>query len=551
MMPDKDRRMKQSVSRAPKLIWMITLLGLGGGIIMLGIIYWTLIRIHDQREELDIFRADMAHLITSLDTYLSQGREDIGHMLRGEFKSQYNALWVKKLEELISSQKSSKEAQHADIRDILGQFELRFHIAADLRDKTAHWNDRHSTFVSVFPAVRKAVESSLSKMRGAIMGIEGRQRLQRAVQIREYRKSPGEIADVLACAIIANIGRDTDIFTVKTELADLALLYERLVGEDQIDNLVDLKDNRFKPTLDRLRRGILNLERRTASDLTVSMLDDFEQNIFGAGFEFDHVHQTIIPRRDGLYMLCREKLLLDQDWEVLQRQMTGIFDEIRIIRGNLVFRADAIADQTAKSAENALNKAWQSMVWIWLASMSVFLFLSVKIARNIRHQIQAIEETNENLKIEIHERGRMEDALRHSQEALEKAKQELEIRVEERTRELQEANARLKIEIEEKQRAEEGLRAQGKELSKALEAARKARQIAESERDRSEKMLTEATEYQRRLEILLSDATAREKRMIELKSEVNDLLKRMGEEIKYEAPLKVEKFLSGGIRITH
>lgn len=178
--------------------------------------------------------------------------------------------------------------------------------------------------------------------------------------------------------------------------------------------------------------------------------------------------------------------------------------------------------------------------------MVVFLTLSARIARAIKNQITAIETTNRDLKNEIVERQRAENALRDSEEALRKAKSELEIRVEERTFELKKANERLEGEVAERKRAEEKLRRRSQELATALKTTRKARKLAEKERDKSRKMLAEVSESKHRLEVLISDATAREKRMVELKNEVNELSGILGREPKYEAPFQVDEFLSTG-----
>jgi hypothetical protein len=138
----------------------------------------------------------------------------------------------------------------------------------------------------------------------------------------------------------------------------------------------------------------------------------------------------------------------------------------------------------------------------------------------------------------------MEAALRQSEEALRGSKDDLEMRVEERTSEMIEANHLLAKEVAERKRAEDQLRNRGEELSTALQAARRSREVAEAERDKSRHMLAEVTESKRRLEILISDATAREMVMVGLKREVNGLLAELGREIKYLAPQKVDQIRS-------
>jgi len=258
----------------------------------------------------------------------------------------------------------------------------------------------------------------------------------------------------------------------------------------------------------------------------------------------DNIHQTIIPGQDGLYLLIRKKLLLETQRENLRLRSDRLLAAVSDARRGLVGTAEDIAHQTAGGAENALENSWKTMLTVWLVFFLTFLILSVKITQDVRRQIKAIETTNENLTAEIDERQKVEAALRQSEDDLRKAKDELEMRVEERTCEIKDANQQLAKEITERKRAEAKLRRRGQELSKALNITRKARQIAESERDRSGKMLAEVTESKRRLEILTSDATTREERMVSLKREVNTLLKRLGRDLKYSAPQKVDAFLS-------
>jgi len=67
------------------------------------------------------------------------------------------------------------------------------------------------------------------------------------------------------------------------------------------------------------------------------------------------------------------------------------------------------------------------------------------------------------------------------------------------------------------------------------------RKAAEDELKRHTLELAEA---KARLEVLVSDTTSRERRMLELKQEVNRLLRELGREGKYRAPLQTEDFLS-------
>ena len=49
------------------------------------------------------------------------------------------------------------------------------------------------------------------------------------------------------------------------------------------------------------------------------------------------------------------------------------------------------------------------------------------------------------------------------------------------------------------------------------------------------------SEANQRLEVLVSGTTEREKKMVVLKQEVNELLIRSGQRLKYEAPQKIKE----------
>ncbi len=541
-----DLTVKQGGLSATKLVWIITLLGLGAGILMLGIVYWTIWKIQSEREKLDAFQAELAHMVTTLDTYLEQGRYDIDQLLSQEKRYTDNGQWVDDLAELTSGDDLTVVTGNADIRKVLNQLDKPVSDLKKLRMVSSNWYTQAEQLDAVLPVVRQKLEKSLNRLETTIIGTEGRQRLGRAILIRQYRQSTGKQANELAHKIIGGMGRGSEIVTIKTELADLVLLCERLLGEDQVDDLADLKDNDFKATLDRLRRGINHLghTKTTQKDFPVSLLEGLATDIFGRGFAVDNIHQTIIPGQDGLYLLIRKKLLLAVQRDKLRLRSDRLLNAVHDARRGLVGTAEDIAHKTAGGAESVLENSWKTMLMVWLALFLTFLILSVRITQDVRRQIKAIESTNENLTAEIDERQKVEAALRQSEEALRKAKDELEMRVEERTCEIKDANQQLAKEITERKSAEAKLRRRGQELSKALNITRKARQIAESERDRSGKMLAEVTEAKRRLEILTSDATTREKRMVSLKREVNTLLRRLGRDSKYGAPQKVDVFLS-------
>jgi hypothetical protein len=530
------------------LVLVVTFLGFGACAVMWGIVTWALSNIRSEREDLDTLQSHMARMVTALDDYQIQGRDTVTAFLDNKKTERTDVHSVAELKQLVHRYKTMGATREHGVDVILRKLESQLETVEENRIRCRVWNKEHARLEAKFLVVRSRVRETIAQMRNAIITTEGRVRLARALQIRNFRAEKNKGMQKVAAEIIDGMAHGADISLAKTELADLALLTERLLAEEEFDNLVDLKDNEFKSTLDRLERSFDSLKIRFPSlfELVTALLEDFKLALFGLGYKVDAAEQTIMAGKDGLYGCCKARLALSQEREALKTDVILIFDALGSIRQKLVVQVEAHANETAAGAEQALGNAWRTMLIVGAISMIFFLLLSARIAKTLRMQIAAIEETNENLKKEIFERERIEKALRQREDELQAAKNNLEVRVEERTVDLQRANAHLEKEIQEKKRAEKQLRIRGKALSEALSTAKKAKKTAEEERDRSEKMLAEVTEANRRAEILISDASAREARMIDLKREVNNLLKQQGDSPKYMAPGQVDAFLKSG-----
>jgi signal transduction histidine kinase/ActR/RegA family two-component response regulator len=457
-------------TKAKKLVWTVTLLGLCAGLAMLGIVSLTLSDIRSEREKLDAFQVEMTRMVTSLDPYLNDGQKEMTGLLRKGPEQIVSSEWLSSLTDFITDNKKQDIVKTEDFLAVLDEFDGILSGLKKTREKCLRWREKQAMLSKDFPDARKAVASSLSGLHSQVSSVEGLMRMGNAVQIRKYRNSEKEQATKIAGQIIDNISRGTDIPIIKAELADLSLLSERLVGEAQVDNLADLKDNQFKPTLHRLRHGLRSFKKANLlkSDLDKELLNDIETALFGRGFHVDTNHQTIVLGNGGLYNLCKEKLFLIDEQAKLNEQVNQHFDKFRTARENLVVKVEAFANQTASNAEKFLGHAWKTMLLVWIVSTSLFLILSARIARSLTRQVRAVEVTNNNLEKEIIERQRAENALVQSREMLRKTNEELEERVEARTKELKKANTLLEKEVVERKEAEEKHRTISKELSEGL-----------------------------------------------------------------------------------
>ena len=451
---------KTDRSSVKKLVWTVAFLGVVVGLIMLGIVFMTLSDIRTERENLDSIQAEMTHLLTSLDPHLTQGREELRTLLNGQGTGDVAGQWTMRLTSIVNDYTKRDIAGDPAIKTALNDFKDKVTTLKDIWRQCLLWADNYSTVIVAFPATQKAADSSLRDLYATTSSIEGRQRLDHAIEIQRYLKGEEKEKGRLARKIITEMSDITRIPTIKTELADLSLLLERLLSESHIDNLADLKDNKFKSTLDRLRRGFTNLRLSQQPSIVANedLLRNVEIALFGQGYQIDSIHQTIVPGYGGLYSLCKDRLTLRAEGENLRVDISQLFENLKAEKQQLAKSLENFATKIAGSAEKALGVAWRNMLAVWLFSTIVFLALTARIARTVTQQVKAIGTANQDLKNEVYERKRAEKAVRKSEEKLRKANDELEDRVEKRTAELKNANDMLGEEVEERKQVEQALR---------------------------------------------------------------------------------------------
>jgi hypothetical protein len=82
---------------------------------------------------------------------------------------------------------------------------------------------------------------------------EGRRRLRLAIEFKARQTAQGEEAARLSLMLTDHAQQETHgLVDFRTDLADLARIVELFNAEENVDDLVDLKDNMLRPALDRI-----------------------------------------------------------------------------------------------------------------------------------------------------------------------------------------------------------------------------------------------------------------------------------------------------------
>jgi PAS domain S-box-containing protein len=232
-------------------------------------------------------------------------------------------------------------------------------------------------------------------LRGAVETLEGRQRLQEAIQFKRWQAASGEEAAHLAQIILADQGRKQNRGTVDLdrELAEVDSLVELLGGEEQQDNLPNLKDNKLTPALERLSHDIDQLMESQPDNglLTTGAIERLAATLFGEGYTKDQAHQTIRPGTGGLYSLRQEILRLRSERDKLNHERSNLGHEIDAVVGAFMKSARAQSESLAGEVERDLTSSWRRMMIAGVCFSTLFVWLSWLISRAIQGQVGVIE----------------------------------------------------------------------------------------------------------------------------------------------------------------
>jgi signal transduction histidine kinase/DNA-binding response OmpR family regulator len=378
---------------AGRQVWMLAGLGLLGGAVALGIFGWTLRSVERDREEIDRIQSELTALVATAEIGLARVDAELTDLLAGAEPGDLEDDPLSQLENAIGGVRW--ETPDDAIGAKLARLEEELGGLHRLRDRARAWSRSSAEGREELAAARAAADAALHRIRASVASSEGRKRLKRVVAVRRYRAARGQAAAALADEIIAGVESSASMTAINNELADLALLSEKLAGEIQGDQLADLKDNRFTSSLSRLRRELKKLGGDAGgAPIDPAAIDAFEVAIFGRGFENDTAHQTILPGQGGLYQAAALRQQLRAERALLQGEIGAAFTSVRRVEDGLRNDAEQLGRELSERAQGALMAAWRNLLVISPLIAAAFCILAARIARVIRNQTRMLSDTN-------------------------------------------------------------------------------------------------------------------------------------------------------------
>ena len=206
------------------------------------------------------------------------------------------------------------------------------------------------------------VRAIIARLHNALDDLQGKHRLENAIQFRQWRRASGDQANQDARQILQDEGRkqSQSAADFSNQLSELARLVEVLGGEEQFDSLADLKDNQLKPVLDRLSRsvGAFADDPMNNGVLSPRTIQELNVTLFGEGYVIDQAHQSI-QSPGGLFMLRWNALELRREREDLRRNVMDLFQNIEQTRSSFGQLAQVRAESLAQEMERSVATGWR------------------------------------------------------------------------------------------------------------------------------------------------------------------------------------------------
>jgi two-component system sensor histidine kinase/response regulator len=250
---------------------------------------------------------------------------------------------------------------------------------AGVEKQALDWRTRYDVALQDLAEQRTQVRAYLTALRNEAELAEGRRRLQEAIEFKHWQTAQGEEARRLALSLTEQARQESHgLSEFKTELADLARIVELFNGEQNVDSLTDLKDNKLGPALERVTNQF-------------ELMQDLKIALFGKGFTLDPQHQRILVASGGLYTLWRNTLLLRRDHEKLKDALGLVSHDIDAAVAAFAESAQIRSQALAMRMERNFAENLQRMLIFGVGCLALFWALAWFISRAIRDRVFAIE----------------------------------------------------------------------------------------------------------------------------------------------------------------
>ncbi|MFC1845228.1 sensor histidine kinase [Thermodesulfobacteriota bacterium] len=401
---------KKNKGNPIRFVWLITLLSFSVGVFMVYLVWSTLTDLRNDRERLLELKANTNSIQANLSSNLAKQKSEISALLEGTIndsntKQDFQLLFlVKKYRKIVSN---------PDLVPVFDQLERNIHSLFAGTEKLSWWASAYNRTVSKIPEKQEEIASILHQIFETVDKAEGQLHLERAAKIRQIRSHATKKTIEITIDDINEITASNDFSLIRRDITDMMQLSERLHIETEPDSFMDIKDNKIRTLLARVRLNTkLSGNEKFAEKTKINLLlDHYETLLFGQGYRIDNDQQTIVLGYDGEFDLILDRLKMINERKILREDINRTYEKTQNSLGMISSETDFIAQQEARKVEKILGQTWRTMIIIWLVTSMIYAMLSFEIIMTVKQQIKAIEDSNTDLEAMAAELKKSESRL--------------------------------------------------------------------------------------------------------------------------------------------
>jgi len=393
-----------------RFVWLITLLSFFVGVFMVYLVWSTLTDIRTERENLFELKEDFVSIQTRLESSLTKQKSELDNILQAELdktSQEENYRLVNLMQDY------RRTVSDPALTPAFEELDKSINSLLSIKNKLTWWASAYSRTIPRISPARKELKSTLNRIIETVDKAEGQQRLERAAKVRAIKQNWPQEKNKVDIDILYELATPNDFSIIRRDITDLFQLSESLHTITEADNFADLKDNKIRTLLARVRFNTqLSEGEKSAEKIALNnLLDKYETIMFGQGYTIDNAHQTIILGYDGEYDLILDRLKMESEKVELLTEANSVYDRIEAALDIISGGTDAITQQEAIKVEKVLGQTWRTMMIIWLVTSLIYVMLAYEIIMAARQQIKAIEDSNINLKAMANKLQKSEERL--------------------------------------------------------------------------------------------------------------------------------------------
>lgn len=387
-------------NRIPRLVWTLAAVGIGAGTLTMLLEYRVLSDLREERTITTATEARITEMLRAIRRERDLVFEQIENRLNGSPSPQESAHKpAELLADLIENCRpyfQRMEDQNISFDDELDSMHRSIERLQSIQSDVNGMMEESERVTMELEATWSELQLRLNRLTAALHKLEGQRRLKQEIWLRRYRMEDRENAERLAVQYIEHLGALTGLRTLKSELSDLVLYVERLQGEDEIDNLVSLKDNEMRQVLARLHRAI-----RQSNDPELMAFEPLAQAIqdetFGLGAIDDTAHQTLTLGEGGLFSLKHRQLELQGQRQILQSKLAQSLSDYLEAERTLDYQLILAIEEEGLRAEETLRNTWLRTLYTDILVAIAFLLLAWRVSTLGKRAETELQANNEVL----------------------------------------------------------------------------------------------------------------------------------------------------------